>query len=387
MVLRPAANLSWCKVVSCSVLNSGGDGIVVEDPDGELLGLTLEDNLVAGSGGAGLRFTGATPNLSGYQDAHIKLRRNTLVLNRGDGLVVETLDSLLVSPTNNLVAGNGGAGIRVKNLAAHLVHGNNAWANAAGDYRGDPIGADNLSVDPGFCDALAGDWHVQRGSVCAPDGPVGQIGAFGVGCAASRVEAAIKGGHPINTGSNAKVPLTVFGHRLFDAGSIAPSTARLAGAAAQSWATEDSNGDGFRDLVLSFRARDMAIGGAGQDSLFDATLDHGSHAFARVAMRQVPGRKDMIAVDPVPERLAIESVRVSEQGGLRAAISTYSGDPATLELFDVSGRRLAREVVPFAPGGASTVEVAPGSHLKAGVYFVRLAQRQEKRTEKIVVMR
>jgi hypothetical protein len=80
-------------------------------------------------------------------------------------------------------------------------------------------------------------------------------------------------------------------------------------------------------------------------------------------------------------------VRVSEQGGLRASISTYAGDPATLELFDISGRRLAREVVPFAPGGASTVEVAPGSHLKAGVYFVRLAQGQEKQTEKVVVLR
>jgi hypothetical protein len=317
----------------------------------------------------------------------VTLLRNTLVLNKGDGMQLETFDSLLVSPTNNLVAGNGGAGIRVKNLAAHLVHGNNAWANAGGDYRGDPIGVDNVSVDPGFCDPLAGDWHVQSGSICAPNGPVGQIGAFGVGCAASRVEAAIRGGHPINTGSNAKVPLTVFGHRLFDAGSIVPMTARLAGVAPESWTTEDSNGDGFWDLVLSFRARDMAIGGAGQDSLFDATLDHGSHVFARVAMRQVPGRNDATVTEPVAERLAIESVRVSEQGGLRASISTYAGDPATLELFDISGRRLAREVVPFAPGGASTVEVAPGSHLKAGVYFVRLAQGQEKQTEKVVVLR
>jgi hypothetical protein len=374
-------------VTGCTVLNSGGDGIVVEDPDGELLGLTMEGNTVAGSGGAGLRLTSATPNRSGVDFAHVKLLRNTFVLNKGDGMQLETLDSLLVSPTNNLVAGNGGAGIRVKNLAAHLVHGNNAWANAEGDYCGDPIDADNLSVDPGFCDPLAADWHVQSGSVCAPGGPFGQIGAFGVGCAASRVEAAIKGGHPINTGSNAKVPLTVFGHRLFDAGSIAPSTARLAGAAAESWATEDSNGDGFRDLVLSFRARDMVLESSGQDSLFKATRGHGGQVFARVAMRQVPGRSDMMVSEMAPDRLAIESVRVSEQGGLHAAISTYPGDPATLELFDISGRRLAREVVTFAPGGARTVDLAPAGRLRAGVYFVRLVQRQEKRLEKIVLVR
>jgi hypothetical protein len=308
------------------------------------------------------------------------------VLNKGDGLHLETLDSLLVSPTNNLVAGNGGAGIRVKNLAAYLVHDNNAWANAGGDYRGDPIGVDNVSVDPGFCDPLAGDWHVQSGSICAPNGPVGQIGAFGVGCAASRVEAAIRGGHPINTGSNAKVPLTVFGHRLFDAGSIAPATARLAGAAAESWATEDSNGDGFRDLVLSFRARDMAVGGGASDSLFNAAMEHGGALFGRVVVRRV-GRKDGVVAELAPERLAIESVLVSEHGGLRAAISTYTGDPATLELFDLAGRRLAREVVTFAPGGASTVQLVPRSHLKTGVYFVRLVQRQEAMTQKIVVVR
>jgi hypothetical protein len=182
------------------------------------------------------------------------------------------------------------------------------------------------------------------------------------------------------------VRLAAFGHRLFDASSFNPTTTRLAGVTPVSWALEDANRDGIEDLVLTYRARDMAFNRSAGDSLFDAKLQDGGNVYARVVMRQVPGPRSAASEELVVERLEIESVRMGAGGKLRAAIFVYSGDPATIELFDVSGRRLAREVVAFSRGETRTVELTPGSMLRAGVYFVRLSQRGEGRMEKVIVL-
>ena len=59
------------------------------------------------------------------------------------------------------------------------------YGNAGGDWVGciaDQYGIDgNISEDPDFCDAAAGDYHLASTSPCLY-GPCGQIGAFGQGC-------------------------------------------------------------------------------------------------------------------------------------------------------------------------------------------------------------
>ena len=67
----------------------------------------------------------------------------------------------------------------------------NVYGNEGGEYAGqcpDPTGADgNISKDPKFCDAEAGDYGLCNTSPCAPgehpDGwECGLIGALGVDC-------------------------------------------------------------------------------------------------------------------------------------------------------------------------------------------------------------
>ena len=61
--------------------------------------------------------------------------------------------------------------------------------------------------------------------------------------------------------------------------------------------------------------------------------------------------------------------------------------PATLELYDVSGRRvLTREVGSLGPG-RHQLELRAGTTLRAGLYLLRLEQGQQERSIKALVVR
>ncbi len=117
---------------------------------------------------------------------------NTFTANSGgsaSGGVYLFGSSLPVS--NNLVAFNtGGAGqpngINVVS-ATPTFSCNDVYGNDGTQYGGvtDPTGSDgNISVDPIFCDAVAGDYTLRDDSPCHVDnaGACGQIGALGQGC-------------------------------------------------------------------------------------------------------------------------------------------------------------------------------------------------------------
>jgi hypothetical protein len=71
--------------------------------------------------------------------------------------------------------------------------------------------------------------------------------------------------------------------------------------------------------------------------------------------------------------LALERAVVRE-GGLTVSLALPTVSPATLEVYDVSGRRWAsRRLAPAAPGTLE-VELRGAQPLRAGVYFVRLRQ-------------
>lgn len=73
------------------------------------------------------------------------------------------------------------------------------FGNAGGDWVGCVAGQNgqngNISADPLFCDAPAGDLRLHTGSPCSPEhaGDCGLIGAWPVGCGVTAVEAATWG--------------------------------------------------------------------------------------------------------------------------------------------------------------------------------------------------
>ena len=91
--------------------------------------------------------------------------------------------------------------------------------------------------------------------------------------------------------------------------------------------------------------------------------------------------------DGVPSALALIGARPNPaHGSLRIAFALPSAAPATLELIDIAGRRVARrDVASLGPGHH---ELALGDpRLKAGLYFLRLTQAGQVLTARVVLMR
>ena len=159
-----------------------GGGIYVEDAEVVLSTSIVAGNTASGEGG-GLY----------VDDAEGWLINTTVTANAAPtaaGISLRDLDELRV--LNNIVAANeDGAGVSVSGAAPTTWRHNDVFGNTAGDYAGmnDPTGTDgNLSTDPGFVDAGAGDYHLQSASACVdsgiselpdPDGSRSDMGAYG----------------------------------------------------------------------------------------------------------------------------------------------------------------------------------------------------------------
>jgi hypothetical protein len=61
-------------------------------------------------------------------------------------------------------------------------------------------------------------------------------------------------------------------------------------------------------------------------------------------------------------------------GPARVQFSLPDSRPATIQLVDVSGRRIAERRIESPAAGATTVEIAPEGGLAPGLYFIRLTQ-------------
>jgi hypothetical protein len=88
---------------------------------------------------------------------------------------------------------------------------------------------------------------------------------------------------------------------------------------------------------------------------------------------------------PVVAALALERA-VARDGALTVSLALPAAAPATLELYDVSGRRWAsRRLAPAAPG-ALEVELRGAQPLRAGVYFIRLRQDAQSASLRTVIV-
>lgn len=154
------------------VLDSPGSGIHVFARSRGTIG----NNLVAGSAVHGL-------HIAGDVGESLIVSNNTSVSNRGCGYLSDCWD--LYGPyefTGNIGAGNGAHGVRWSGPAVTTVRLNDWFDNALGDVDGRPPSSQDLTLDPLFCDAANGDFHLASLSPLVDAPGHGRIGALGVGC-------------------------------------------------------------------------------------------------------------------------------------------------------------------------------------------------------------
>jgi len=120
----------------------------------------------------------------------------------------------------------------------------------------------------------------------------------------------------------------------------------------------------------------------------DSTTRFGRTVELGLALRTAHGTR-LVPMPPVElagAGLAL-SARRGTDGAVTLAFQLPNGYPATLELFDVTGRALgAIDVSGFATG-AHEVRVPEGLLRERGVYFARLSQRGEAAVDKFVITR
>ncbi len=146
--------------------------------------LVLTDCLYAGNGGP-VRFGNA------YGAGSLTMTGCTLVGNADDGVEVTAANGP-ATITGTIIVANGGGGIDwLPAVATWSVDCSDVWNNSGGDYLGlpDQTGLNqNISGDPVFCDAGAGDYSLRSDSPCLPGATgCGLMGARDQGCTASAV--------------------------------------------------------------------------------------------------------------------------------------------------------------------------------------------------------
>lgn len=92
---------------------------------------------------------------------------------------------------------------------------------------------------------------------------------------------------------------------------------------------------------------------------------------------EAPGRLSLRLAGPNPAR--------SER--LLVRFSIGAGEPATLEVLDVAGRRVGGRTLDGFDAGTHTADLGEGRHLAAGLYLVRLRQGAEVRVVRIAVLK
>jgi hypothetical protein len=126
------------------------------------------------------------------------------------------------------------------------------------------------------------------------------------------------------------------------------------------------------------------VGSAGSYYKLSAVDRNGNESlFALVG----PGQTTDV-LTPRAAQFALEGTRPnpSLDGRMLVRFALPSGTAASLELFDLAGRRIAECQVGQLGAGPHAVELAPGRRLAAGVYMLRLRQGPNTRNVRAVVL-
>lgn len=87
-----------------------------------------------------------------------------------------------------------------------------------------------------------------------------------------------------------------------------------------------------------------------------------------------------------PAVLAIRPLANPACASLEVTCDLPGAEPAHVEVYDVSGRRVNRRDVPVASAGRVTLEAGKGAKLLPGVYWVRLGQAARRPSTRMVVV-
>jgi hypothetical protein len=91
---------------------------------------------------------------------------------------------------------------------------------------------------------------------------------------------------------------------------------------------------------------------------------------------------------PLPNALSLAGARPNPSSGeLSLAFSLRNGSPATLELLDIAGRRVASRRVETLGAGGHVVRFGEASRLSPGIYTARLTQGGHALTAHVAVVR
>jgi hypothetical protein len=140
------------------------------------------------------------------------------------------------------------------------------------------------------------------------------------------------------------------------------------------------------------------VDGTGHVILDDATVNAGSEydymmvvgsergeTFGGATTVQVPA---LVGVDPKPAAdFALRRVAPNPAiDRFTVAFTLASTEPATLELLDAMGRRYLRRDVGALGAGSHQIEISMTGRIRAGLYFLRLAQAGQTAATRVVLM-
>ncbi len=91
---------------------------------------------------------------------------------------------------------------------------------------------------------------------------------------------------------------------------------------------------------------------------------------------------------PAAHRFALDGARPNPALGrdLRVSFSLRSGEPASLELYDLTGRRVVSAQVGGRGPGRQSISLARGQRIDAGMYWLRLSQGRDRASARVVVV-
>jgi hypothetical protein len=112
-----------------------------------------------------------------------------------------------------------------------------------------------------------------------------------------------------------------------------------------------------------------------------------SWAIDNVSVSVTPSGADVPPGASAP-RLELAGLRPnpSRASALRVQFTLPTNEPAQLELYDLSGRRLRTQDVGALGAGTHVVNLSAGSRIAPGLYLVRLTQGSASRTSRAVVV-
>lgn len=311
---------------------------------------------------------------------------NTLVGNRAaihvDGRVPTDLQVF----RNNVIVGNQ-IGLEVVFGSGYPTWDHNLVYDNGTNYADipDQTGIEgNLSVDPLFADRAGRDLHLALGSPAVDTGSPGNAPDMDFDGLPRPIDGDADGQHEFDMGAfELDLPTPVVA-TLVEA-TVGPSGVALI------WQVPIGSGAVtlYRRQPSEMWSALTVLGRDGTDrvSYLDRAVRPGARYGYRLGIAGADGETMTPEVDvfvPVTA-IALEGARPNPSTGrpLMMSFTLPSGEEASLELFDIGGRLLARRDVGFLGPGSHVVPI--GSGLEPGVYLVRLSQGPTSLRRKAVV--